>query len=306
MSLNIQKSDNIGIMKMQSKFLLVLLTGITFGSSIVFARFALKEIEPFTISVLRFAIASAAFLITLLFMKKKIPVRPVKLKDFAIVGILSTAIPLLLFYFALVYISSGIFTVFLASMPIFTAALAHLFLKEEKLNKNLLIGLLIAFFGVAILIGTKSSGLSNNNFDFRGPLFVLIGILSTAIGSVYTKSHLNNEDSVIISSAQTIAAFIFVTVLGLILGKFHLGNVSLLGWFSVFYNGIVGSYLAFWLIFSLIKKYGATASSLPTYIMPVISTLMGALLLKEIITPPLLIGAIIVLIGVFFSSRGIK
>ena len=284
------------------KLLLVILTGIAYGSSIVFARFALKEIAPFPITVLRFGIASIAFLITFFVLKKRFPTGVRILRDMVAVGVVSTGLPLLLFYFSLSYMSSGMFTVFLATLPIFTAVLAHLFLKGERLHKNLLIGLTIALAGVALLIVTRSSGLAGGVFSIKGPVFAFIGVLSAAVGSVYAKSHLNKEDVFVVSAAQTLAAFIFVTAIVFIFKKFQVGQVSPMGWFAVFYNGIVGSFIAFWLTFTLIKKYGATASALPNYIMPVVSTLLGSVFLGELITFPLLAGALVVLVGVFFSS----
>lgn len=285
------------------KLLLVILTGAAYGSSIVFARFALKEIGPFPITVIRLGIASLAFLITFFVLKKKISIGGRIFRDMAVVGIITSGLPLLLFYFSLSYMSSGIFTVFLATLPIFTAVLAHLFLKGEKLHKNLLIGLTIALVGVTILIATKSNGVAGGVFNIMGPVFALMGVLSASIGSVYTKSHLNNEDVFAVSAIQTVFAFIFVAAIVFISNQFHVGHVSPIGWFAIFYNGIVGSYIAFWLTFTLIKKYGATASALPNYIMPVVSTLIGSVFLGELITFPLLTGALMILMGVFFSIK---
>lgn len=285
------------------KILLVILTGIAYGSSIVFARYALKEIGPYPITVLRFGIASTAFLITFFILKKRIPSENRVLRDMTIVGVVGTGLPLLLFYFSLSYMSSGIFTVFLATLPIFTAVLAHLFLKSEKIHRNLLVGLIIALAGVVILIATRSNGLVNEGFNIKGPVFALIGVLSASVGVIYTKSHLNKEDVFVISATQTLAAFIFIAAVVFIFKKFQVGQVSPMGWFAIFYNGMVGSFIAFWLTFTLIKKYGATASALPNYIMPVVSTLIGSVFLGELITFPLFAGALMILMGVFFSTK---
>lgn len=284
------------------KLLLVVVTGAAYGSSVVFARFALKEIGPYPVTVLRFGIASIAFLITFFLLKKRFPEGRRILQNLIIVGIVATGLPLLLFYFSLSYMSSGIFAVFLATLPIFTAVLAHIFLKGEKLNKNRLIGLIMALAGVAILIATRSSGLVGGVFNMKGPLFALLGVFSASLGSVYAKFHVHKEDSFVVSAAQTVAAFLFVTVFVVSIGKFHIGQVSPMGWFAVFYNGIVGSFIAFWLTFTLIKKYGATASALPSYVMPVITAILGVVFLGEIVTAPLIIGGVIILAGLYFAS----
>lgn len=285
-----------------TKLWLVLLAGAAFGSSVVYARIALREIDPYSITVLRFAIASVAYLLTVPLMGKRFFGDTKRLTDVAIVGAIGTGLPLLLFYFALTFISSGIFSVLFAATPLVTAIVANFFLDSEKLNSRLLVGLIVSFSGVVFLIATRSSGLAGS-FDIRGPLAVLAGVLMVAAGGVYARKRLAAEDPLVVSAAQSIAAFMVVTVVVVASGKWHLGAISPEGWFAIFYNGIVGSYIAFWLVFILVKKFGATASALPGYVMPVVSALLGAVMLGEVITLPLVIGALLILAGVFTASR---
>lgn len=283
------------------KLLLVILAGAAFGSSVVYARIALREIGPYPITVLRFGIASAAYLITLPLLGKRIFTDSKKLRDVSVVGVVGTGLPLLLFYFALTNISSGMFSVLFAATPLATAIVANFFLASERLNQRLVVGLLVSFLGVVLLIATRSSGLATG-FDIRGPLAVLAGVLMVASGGVYARKRLATEDPLVVSAAQTMAAFILITVFVLAIGKWQIGSISPGGWFAIFYNGIVGSYIAFWLVFTLVKKFGATASALPGYVMPVVSALLGAVMLGEVITIPLIFGAALILGGVFLSS----
>ena len=283
------------------KLWLVLLAGSAFGSSIVFARTALQEIGPYPVTVLRFGIASAAYLITLPLLKKKFFKDLKLIRDVSVVGVVGTGLPLLLFYFSLLYVSSGILAVLLATLPMFTALLAHFFIATERLTIRLLGGLLISLIGVIILIASKSNGLTED-FSITGPLIGLVGVLMAAVGAVYTKVKLSKQDPLVVSASQTVAAFIFVTVFVLAIGKWELGSISLGGWIAIFYNGMVGSYIAFWLTFILIKKFGATASSLVGYVMPVVSATLGAVMLDEVITLTFIFVACLILVGVYFAS----
>lgn len=289
--------------KNTEKILFVILAGLAFGTSVVMARFALKEISPYPLVVFRFGIASVAYVMTLLLLKKKIPWNRNKLRDIAIVGLTNTGLPLLLFLIALTYLSSGVFTVLFSTVPIFTAIGAHLFLKDEKLSRKLLFGLVLGFGGIALLLYTKTNGLMGESFHIIGPLVVLLGACIMAGGAVYARKKLLKEDVWVVSGLQTIAGFFVVSLIVFGLGKFSLGHISPLGWFSIFYNAIIGSYVAFLLVFLLVKRHGATASSLPGYVMPIASTIMGALLLGELITMPLVIGCLIIFIGIFFAAK---
>ncbi len=289
--------------EVNKKLLLVILTGLAFGSSVVFARFALREINPYTIAFFRFGIASLVFIATFIIYKKKIPKSPNILLHMAIVGITGTGLPIFLYYFALTYISAGIFTIFLSLLPLVTAILAHILIRSEKMSKEVIFGLLLGFVGVLVLIVTKSNGLSGGIYSLKGPLIVLLGVCSSAFGWVWTKTRLDKEDTLVVSTIQTVSAFIFVAILVFASGSFKIGTISTLSWFSVLYNGIVGSFIAFWLTFKLVKKYGAVASALPNYVIPLVTTSLGALFLGEIITLPILLGAGVILVGVYFSNK---
>lgn len=289
--------------KNTEKILFVILAGLALGTSVVMARFALKEISPYPLVVLRFGIASVMYVITLFVLKKKIPWDKRKLRDIAIVGVTNTGLPLLFFLIALTYLSSGVFTVIFSTVPIFTAIAAHLFLKDEKLNKKLLFGLLLGFGGIALLLYTKTSGLTGESFHIIGPLVALLGVCVMAGGAVYARKKLIQEDIVVVSSLQTIAAFLVLSLIVIGFNKFTLSAISPLGWFSIFYNAIIGSYVAFLLVFFLVKRHGATASSLPGYVMPIASTIMGALLLGELVSFPLVISCLVIFVGIFFAAR---
>lgn len=279
-----------------NKLLLILLAGFAFGSSVVSARFALKGINPYTLIVLRFGIASIAYIFLVMWWKRKIPSNKKILFDMSLVGLFGTGLPILLFLISLLYLSSGMFTILFAVAPLFTALLAHYFLKDEKLNPRLLIGLAISLLGVIYLISTRTNGLVEN-FNIVGPLLVFVGILAMAGGSVYTRIKLKSQDPFMVSTVQTVAGFFLLFVLVASAGKFNINGMDLPIWLATIYNGFFGSFVAFWATFSLIKKFGATAGALSSYVMPVVSSVFGALLLGEVLSLSLFIGAVLIFFG---------
>lgn len=287
------------------KLLLIVLAGVAFGSSIVASRFALQEISPYVLVLLRFGIASIAYAATLIILKKGLPAGKRKYLDIFVVGTTVFGLPLLLFFFSLIYISSGAFSILLALIPLFTAAFAHLALRDEKISKKLLLGLVIGLAGVAFLFATKTSGLTGTEFSTKGPLIALAGVVIAAAGGVYARRRLSGEDPLVISALQTIAAFVVLAAIIFLMGKASIASFSTAGWLAVFYNAIVGSYIAFWLTFILIKKYGATAASLPGYVMPLVAGALGAILLGEIITLPLIAGGVVITVGLVVSTKKI-
>ncbi len=281
----------------------VLLTALAFGSSIVFSRLGLKEFNVLFFLTLRIAIAICCYLIFLLLLKKRLPSSRKTWIDLLIVGLTSTAAPMLFFHYGILYISSTIFAIFIATIPLVTAFAAHFFIPAEKINKYKVLGLLVSTVGVFFLIFSGQNGINKEALDLRGPFLVILGVLFGALGIVYAKLKLYNEDPFIVSSLQAFFALIFLTPILFVFGNLNFTEISPKSWFSVLYSGAVGTFAGFWLTFVLVKKYGATTSSLPTYIMPAIAGVFGTILLGELISLPLVISSVVILAGVFLASK---
>jgi len=188
-------------------------------------------------------------------------------------------------------------------VPLATAIVAHVFLSDEKINVNKIAGLLLAFGGAVFLILTNTTGVADLELNIFGPLFALAAVVSISVGTVFARARLKDLKSVVATTGQAVTAFIFVSPFAFIATQADYSAISINSWLAVGYNGLVGSFVAFWLSFILIKKYGATSAMLPTYIIPLISGVFGALLLGEIISLPLIVGAVVILSGVFLANR---
>jgi drug/metabolite transporter (DMT)-like permease len=205
------------------------------------------------------------------------------------------------FTFALQYISSGVLAVMIALYPLITAILAHQFLEHEKLTAKRIAGLALAFSGSLVIILTGTTGLGGAS-DLRGHLLSLLGVIMSAIGAIYMRRHLTNEDAAVVTAGQ-VAFSVPLLIPFIVLGPaIHLAEMTGKAWFAVVYAGVIGSFIGYMILFLLIKRYGATIGALPGYLMPIAATLLGALVLGEIITLPLILGALMVLIGVVLVS----
>jgi len=276
---------------------------LAFGTSVVITRFAISEIPPLPLVGLRLLIASIAFIFTFFILKERLPVPGRQRLDIALVGIFGSAVPLLTLTAALQFVSSGMLTIFIAMSPIATAIVAHFWLSDERLKAAKIAGLLLATTGVLFLIFTNTSGIPKVTLNIRGPLLALVGVIAIAFSTVYTRVRLKEVKPLVVSTWQTLAGALAVAPFAFWLVKVDPSVVTWKGWLAVSYNGLVGSFLAFWLTFTIIKKYGATSSVLPTYLMPAVAGIFGAILLGEIISVPLAVGAFVILLGVSLASR---
>jgi drug/metabolite transporter (DMT)-like permease len=138
--------------------------------------------------------------------------------------------------------------------------------------------------------------------DLRGHLMVIIGVVLAAAGVIFVRARLTKQDGLVVTAGQIAITLPIVLPFALAGPALHLTAISSLGWFAVLFSGIIGSYLGYFLLFVLIQRYGATSGALPGYVMPVVATILGALLLGEVVDLTLLGSAALVLTGVFMVS----
>ena len=99
-----------------------------------------------------------------------------------------------------------------------------------------------------------------------------------------------------------VAAWVVMPLSILTVG-FDFGRVTLPGYMSIGYASSAGAFVAFWLAFYNVKRFGATAAAMALYIVPVVATLGGALVLGEEITPGMLVGMALIVCGLAILNR---
>lgn len=277
----------------------VLLLGTMFGSSLVVSRFSVGQFDPRTYIAIRMTLAALLHAGVYLMMPGRVwPTNRKLWTHAAILGIIGTAIPMTAVVSSLQYQSSGITSLLLTLNPVVTLLLAALFLEDEKFTLTRGAGVTIALGGAALLLLRGETGLSQfAQADWRGYGWAGVGILASACGSIYARRFLRFGDSFDVASIRMLsAAVILCTVTSLTVG-FDLSRVETSGYVALLYASLVGTFLGFILSFYIVKQFGATVSSQTSYVMPVSSTLLGALFLGEQVSLTMLVGMAIIFTG---------
>jgi drug/metabolite transporter (DMT)-like permease len=283
---------------------LIVLVGLIVGSGIVVTRLGVGEIPALELVLLRLTLTTIAFALTLLVLKREMPTDARTWVDIAIVGITNAALPLIFFTLALQFISSAVVGIFLALTPLITGVIAHFWLAQEKLTRNRIVGLVVALVGVLILLLTGTNGLSEvATTDLRGQTLAFVGVVVGAASGVYAQQRLEKVDVFVLTGGQFAAALLVVTPLALYFNPLDLGAITPRGWIAIGYTGLIASFFGLLIFFYMIKRFGATIASLPNYLYPAVSASLGALILSEVISAPLIGGMILILFGVFITSR---
>ena len=216
-------------------------------------------------------------------------------------GILAIFIPGWAFIYALKYISSGLQSIFISTIPLFTVFWVLLFYKDEKITRLKIISVILGFFGLVILFLSGSTGLLNEGNLIIGGLFALLGVQGLALSNITNKKHLQY----IPSKAYLLTQWIVGSVISLILffwldGKFEPITIfetsKLLG--LVFID--IFNYSLF---LYTIKRLSATFTTLVDYVVPIVGILVGYIFLNEIVDGVFFVTLILIFISLYLAVK---
>lgn len=279
---------------------LVLLASI-WGSSFLWIKISLRGFSPAQNTVLRLFLGALALVVYAWARGIRLP------RGWAIWGHLSavagvaSVLPYLLFAVAEQRVDSAVAGVLNATTPLFTAVVAAS-AGLERVNGRKLAGLVLGFIGVLLVFAPWQSG--SQMMSWSG-LACLGAAACYALGYVYTARFISNRglSPLPLAAGQMISA----SVLSLVL-------IPLLGWPAPVWRtdaviatvvlGALGTGIAIVINYRLIANTGASGAALVTYLIPVVAVTVGAVTLGERITPNILIGAAIVLLGVGITRSG--
>jgi drug/metabolite transporter (DMT)-like permease len=215
-----------------------------------------------------------------------------------LLGVIGTAVPMTSMVSSLQYQSSGVTAVLVTLSPVVTVILAHFFLADETLSRPKVVGVIIAFLGAGVLLLRGETGLADFvRADWRGYAWAGMGILASGGSVVYARRYLRSEENWDVSSVRmVVAALALLPIVSLTVG-YDMRRVTSVGYMGLLYASLIGTFCGMWLNFYIVKRYGATLASQTAYIMPVITTTLGALVLGERVTWGMLVGMTVIFSG---------
>ena len=277
----------------------VLLAAV-WGSSFLFMRLGVTEFGALPTAGVRVAIA-ALFLLPVLWHQGLAGDLRQHWKSTFFVGLLNSAIPFACYAYALLSISTGLSSILNATVPLFGALIAWLWLRDRP-NGSRTLGLLIGFAGVALLAWEKASFKPGASGVATGwaVMACLLATLCYGISASYTKRYLTHLPSLVTATGSQIGA-----ALGLALPTVWFWPEQAPGlraWMALLVVGVVCTGVAYILFFRLISQIGPAKSLAVTFVVPVFAVLYGVVLLSAAVTHWMLLCSLIIICGTSLST----
>ena len=216
-------------------------------------------------------------------------------------GILAIFIPGWAFIYALKYISSGLQSIFISTIPLFTVFWVLLLYKDEKITNMKILSVLTGLVGLIVLFMSGATGLSNEGNLLIGGLLAVLGVQGLALSNITNKKHLQYIPSKTYLLTQWLVGSVISIILFFILdGKFEILTV---GEFSKLFGLAFIDIFNYSLFLYTIKRLSATFTTLVDYVVPIVGILVGYIFLDEIVDNIFFVTLILIFISLYLAVK---
>jgi len=287
--------------KLIGNILALVYVSVAWGSAFVLIKFAEETIAPLTVQAGRCFVGFLALLIVSVVLRRDIVGHAKHWFAFLVFAILGVSFLWIVAGLGEEYISAGLTSVLVTVSPLVTFIITVFILRSEEFSLSGVIGLIVGVVGLVLVVGIHN--ILGGSSTLIGALLITSGFAVFAVNGIIAPRMASNTDPIVSTTYYTgfasvilwVFAFTFESPLKTHLTESNVAAEVIMGVFS-FASGFVVYY---WLL----NRAGAFFSSMTFYLIPIVGTVGGFLLLKEKIILTQVIGILIVLVGVYLINR---
>lgn len=272
---------------------------LVWGSSFLFIAIAVTGLPPELLTWLRLALGGGALALVAWLRNTPWPRGGRAWGQLAILGLLLSVVPILAFSWAGQYLPSGLSSILNATIPLLTVLFALGITGEPRPGPRALVGLLLGIVGVVLVFAPWQL----TSAPLLPQLACLGGAASYALGLVWLRRFVQplRLDPLMIATGQALAgAVVLIPLVPATIGAELRFSPAVIG--SVLVLGLLASGAAYVWNAQLTEAWGAARTSTVTYLIPVVAIALGAVFNGERLEPNELLGGLVVVVGVVFSS----
>lgn len=293
--------------KRLTAYLLLLVVTVIWGAALPIIKFTLGGFNPLIFLTYRFGISAVISLVLILLLGLHIPRKKTVILLTLGYGFLTSTITLGLLFLGVDKTTAVDTTLIAATGPILATVAGVIFLNEHVTRREKL-GIALAFAGVVVTLlepilksGDGIAGLGGNILVFAS---VLAGVASAVIAKVILRKEVSPATAVNISF---IIGFLTLLPVALILYPpsaiiEQIRTASLPYHLGLWYMAIFSGNIAYFLWHKAQKTIEVGEAGLFTYLQPIFAIPLAVLWLRETISAPLVVGAVIIAVGVSIAE----
>jgi drug/metabolite transporter (DMT)-like permease len=274
---------------------------LIWGASFFFIKVAVHDMSPVVLVLIRSVSATIALALIV-----RVTGRPLfgegwrsRVIPFAILAITGGLLPWAGIAWGETRISSGLASILNSTTPLWTAVLVYWVIPSDRPSPLNYVGVLIGLAGVVILVvpDFASKGIGGSAL---GALAVVLSSLAYAVNALYLRRKMRGVSVYEAALGQLAAtAVLALPFAAPSLPSVHFGLASMA---AVIALGVGGSAIGLLLYFYIMKSLGPVQATGVTLLVPVTAVIWGVILLREVVTLPIIIGMVVILTGIVLTN----
>lgn len=281
-----------------SDWVLFVSISVIWGASFLLIAFALEGLTPAMITLGRVGLGAATlWALRLARSDGRERIAASDRPRLVVLSVLWVAVPFSLFPLAQEYINSALTGLLNGSVPVWAALISTMIIGRAPKGAQLL-GLILGFIGTVLI---SAPALADGSSQARGVLLVLGATVCYGISLNIAPPLQKRYGAVTLMSGVLGLATLWVLPLALLDfgdNDWQLGAVA-----SVVALGVVGTGAAYWIMATLVGRVGPIRASMITYLIPVVSLVLGVAIRDDSVSVLAIIGAALVIAGALNASR---
>ncbi|MGB3127034.1 MAG: EamA family transporter [Pseudomonas sp.] len=288
-------------------YLKLALVAMIWGATFVAGRYLAGDVDPLLAASLRFVLASVALLGFMALVGIRL-VRPNarQLAQLAMLGFFGIYCYNLCFFYGLQYINASRASLIVALNPAVIGVASWLWFKE-RLGPGKWLGIALCLGGAGAVIVSRNPQL----LQAAAQAWIGDVLIAGCVAGWGAYSLLSRGLNRVLGALQTVTWSILLGTVMLVITTALTGRmtfaavqaVQLPQWLSLLYLGVLGSALAYILWYDGIQRIGATRAGVFIALNPLTAVICGAMLLGEQLTPPMLAGGAVILLGIYLCNK---
>lgn len=281
----------------------IILGGI-WSASFLWIKLALNEINPFTLVAFR-VLFGVLFAGGAVFLQRKAWPRDWSgWFPFLVLGATSIAVPFILITWGELSIDSAVAAILDATVPLFTIVIAHLYLHDDKMTVQRVLGLIVGFIGVIVLMSKDINTGAHN--PILGQAAVILASVFYAASSVYARKTTQSAPGLVRGAAPLVSATAIMWMIAPVVeSPFKIPQLPIT-WIAVLWLGVLGSGFALILWYYLLHEIGPTRTGMVTYIFPLGGVILGVIFLNEQLSWQLAVGSLLIISSIVVVNLRLK
>ena len=271
---------------------------ILWSSAFITTKPLIDNSDPFSALAFRFSIVTIGFFLFSIYSKQKILINKKNFIESFFSGVLFHGLYLGgVFYSISKGMPTGIAALIVTLQPILTNALSGPIL-NEKVSKKQWIGVLLGFFGAALVLGYDIG----SDIPLIGLVATIIALIAITSSTIWQKKLSNNLPLSVSNMYQALGGVTFHIIIIIIFTEPYI-NFSQTFIIAMSHQIFLVSFGAFTILMYLIKNNSASKTVSIFFLIPATSAFMAWLFLNENLTNLDLLGFLITTIGVYIATR---